>query len=108
MREGPKGTGPCYLVLIRKGLKDTAAQPALVVSAGLYTRAVLCMKKELIQKIIITEGPFTSARNKKKKKSIDRILLCKMRSYNCLVHWVWKMHTMLSLKCISMYVEVQN
>lgn len=67
------------------------------------------MKKEFIQKIIITEGPFTSARNKKKKKKgIDRILLCKTRSYNCLVHWVWKMLTMLSLKCISMYVEVQN
>lgn len=47
MREGPKGTDPPYVVLVRKGLKDTA-QPPLVVSAGLYIRAALCMRRESI------------------------------------------------------------
>ena len=49
MREGPKGIGPWRVVLVRKGLKDTA-RPPLVVSAGLYIRAALCMKRESILK----------------------------------------------------------
>lgn len=46
MRRGPEGVGPWYVGLIRKGLKDTAAQAALVLSAGLCIRAVVRIKKE--------------------------------------------------------------
>lgn len=47
MREGPKGIGPRYVGLIRKGLKDTAPQPELVMAARSVHQSCIMHEKRI-------------------------------------------------------------